>query len=50
MDSLTFWLNLSLVAPSGLVDGPVPFGGDTQDPNAGYPVTNKGTFLTGLEA
>ncbi|XP_033973153.1 collagen alpha-2(I) chain-like isoform X2 [Trematomus bernacchii] len=30
------------VAPSGLVDGPVPFGGDTQDPNAGYPVTNKG--------
>ncbi|KAF3852972.1 hypothetical protein F7725_013660 [Dissostichus mawsoni] len=33
MDSLTFWLNLSLVAPRGLVDGPVPFGSDTQYPN-----------------
>ncbi|KAF3852981.1 hypothetical protein F7725_013669 [Dissostichus mawsoni] len=42
MDSLTFWLNLSLVAPSGLDDGPVPFGDDTQYPNAGYDVTKEG--------
>ncbi|KAF3852980.1 hypothetical protein F7725_013668 [Dissostichus mawsoni] len=46
MDSLTFWLNLSLVAPSGLDDGPVPFGDDTQYPNAGYDVTKEGQ--TGL--
>ncbi|KAF3852977.1 hypothetical protein F7725_013665 [Dissostichus mawsoni] len=46
MDSLTFWLNLSLVAPSGLDDGPVPFGDETQYPNAGYNVTKEGQ--TGL--
>ncbi|XP_034093109.1 uncharacterized protein LOC117560358 isoform X1 [Gymnodraco acuticeps] len=28
-------------APSGLVDGHVPFGGDTQYPNTGLPVTNE---------
>ena len=34
----------------GLDDGTVPLGGATHYSNVGYPVTNKGTFLTGLEA
>ncbi|KAF3852970.1 hypothetical protein F7725_013658 [Dissostichus mawsoni] len=34
MDSLTFSLNLSLVAPRGRVDGPFPFSGETRYANA----------------
>ena len=44
MDSLTFWLNLSLVAPRGRVDGLFPFGGNTRYANTA-PI-NGGKSLT----